>query len=150
MRMMIWCHPSRAYNTFMLTFSSTINNSQIVSNKHNRTLNQVSSNNLMVNRMGNLLTLIIQDKESKIFSMDYSEEICHLLFRFSILSKLKQMGSSHLRQTQCLEVLTIFSIFSESLLPQVKANPSQLSIFSVATRSPYLEEPSWSKIYLIK
>jgi hypothetical protein len=100
--------------------------------------------------MGNLLTLIIQDKESKIFSMDYSEEICHLLFRFSILSNPNQMGSSHLSQTQCLEVLTIFSIFSESLLPQVKANPSQLSIFLVGTRSPYLEEPSWSKISLIK
>jgi hypothetical protein len=104
----------------------------------------------MVNHMGNLLTLIIQDKESKIFSMDYSEGICHLLFRFSILSKPKQMVSSRLNRTQCLEVLTIFSIFSESLLPQVKANPSQLSIFLVGTRSLFSEEPSWSKIFLIK
>lgn len=104
MKMMIWCHLLRGCSTFMLTFSSMIKIRTIICNKHKRMLNQVTSKNLMVNRMGNLLTLIIQDKESKIFSMDYSEGICHLLFRSSILSKPKLMGSNRLNQTRCLEV----------------------------------------------
>jgi len=150
MRMMRRCHLSRAYSTFTLTFSSMINNRQIICNHSNRMLNQVSSNHQMVNRKGKFLSLIIQDKESKTYSMDYSEVTCLLLCRCSILSKPKQMGSNSLNQTQCLEVPTIYSIFLECLLHQVKASPSQLSIFLEATRSPYLEEPSWSKISLIK
>jgi hypothetical protein len=150
MRMMRRCHLLRAYSIFTLTFSSMINNSQIICNHSNRMLNQLSSNHLMLNRKGNLLNLIIQDKESKTYSMDCSEETCHFLCKCSILSKPKQMGSNRLSQTQCLEVLTIYSIFSECLHPQVKASPSQLSIYSEVTRSPYLEEPSWSKISLIK
>jgi hypothetical protein len=150
MRMMRRCRLSRAYSTFTLTFSSMINNSQIICNHSNRMLNQVSNNHQMVNLKAKFLSLIIQDKESKIFLMDCSEETCRLLCKCSILSKPKLMGSSHRNQTQCLEVPTIYSIFSECLHPQVKASPSQLSIFSEATRSPFLVEPSWSKTSLIK
>ena len=150
MRMMRRSRLSRAFSIFTLTFSSMINNSQIICNHSNRMLNQVSSNHQMVNRKGNLLNLIIQDMVSKIYSMDCSEETCRLLCKCLILSNPKQTGSNSHNQTQCLEVPTIYSIFSECLHPQAKARPSQLSIYSEATRSPFLVEPSLSKTSLIK